>query len=341
MKKDEEKLEKKKRVVKTKKDTKERIKENSKNQNKKLIYLMIGIFVAIFSIVIGVVLQNQNKKEVWVQDGDKLTKGDVVLTIGDYYEYDESSGGEVAGLTDVNWKVLGLDEQNNLLIVSDRDVTKVTLGSADDLVKSQDDFLNGTRILNSEAEKYGNGKNAIRARSINITDINRITGVDYSSDNGVDLSSYGSVVTYSKLKDKHPVYKSETGVSGSLSLEHEKFVWFDSEENEWTDSTISNEDSITVTNTWYAYSTQPADGEALLDSNSKKYEMLFSKTGEEAASYWLAGSSFVYTTPSYLSYGYQNVMGDSVNYTYLLFSNGVSRTRELGVRVVVVLGEED
>lgn len=323
----------KEKVVEEKKSFKR--KKLSKKEQRKLIYLIIGIFLAIFSIVIGFLCFNK-KEAVWVQEGDKLVKGDAVLTIGDYYEYDESSGGEITGLTDVKWKVLGLDKNNNLLIVSDRDVSKVTFGSATELKKSQEDYLEGTHILNEIASKYGNGENAVSARSINILDVDKLTGVsiDYTSK---ELTTYDNVVTYSNLKSKNPYYKTETGVDGNLSLAHEKFVWFDIDSKEWTDSSISDKEEVTVTNTWYAYSTQSLDEEPLLDSNSKKYEMLFSKVGEEAASYWLAGSSFVYTTPSYLSYGYQNVMGDSVNYSYLLFSNGVSRERELGVRAVVTI----
>lgn len=321
------------KIVEEKNNSKKR--SLSKKEQKKLIYLIIGISLAIFSIVIGFLLLNK-KEEVWVQEGDKLVKGDVVLSIGDYYEYDESNGGEINGLTDVKWKVLGLDDDNNLLIVSDRDVSSVAFGSSTDLKKSQDDYLKGTSILNEIASKYGRGEDAVSARSINILDVNKLTGVniDYNSK---ELTTYDSVVTYSNLKSKNPYYKTETGIDGNLTLTHDRFVWFDIDSNAWTDSLNSEKEEVTVTNTLYAYSTQSLDEKPLLDSNSKKFEMLFSRTGEEAAGYWLAGSSFVYTTPSYLSYGYQNVMGDSVNYSYLLFSNGVSRERELGVRVVVTI----
>lgn len=345
MKKELEKVEgtKKKAKVKEKKLEKSKVtdekkKKISKKEQKKLIYLIVGILLGIFSIVIGVLVFN--KKEVgWVQEGDKLINGDVILSIGDYYEYDESNGGKISGLTDVKWRVLGLDNESNLLIVSDRDVSSVTFGSSSDLAKSQKDYLEGTYMLNKIASKYGKGENAISARSINILDIDKVTGVniDYTSNN---LSTYDNVVTYSNLKSKNPYYKTETGLEGSLMLAHDKFVWFDVDNKKWTDSTTSSKDEVTVTNTWYAYSTQEAGDKPLLDSNSKKFEMLFSRTGEDAASYWLAGSSFIYTTPSYLSYGYQNVMGDSVNYSYLLFSNGVSRERELGVRVVVTIDSE-
>ena len=95
-------------------------------------------------------------------------------------------------------------------------------------------------------------------------------------------------------------------------------------------------DTASVTNTWYSYSTQPVEDDPLLEYDSAKYKMLFSDIEEIDNAYWVA-TPFTFTSKSYLAYGYLAVKREEVNYNYLVFSNGISRSAELGVRVVVTI----
>lgn len=60
-------------------------------------------------------------------DGTKVTKGDAIYEIGDYYYYDESNDGSISNLTDIKWKVLGVTYKGNLLIIAFSNVKVLTL----------------------------------------------------------------------------------------------------------------------------------------------------------------------------------------------------------------------
>jgi hypothetical protein len=77
----------------------------------------------------------------WIRNGKIVSKGKEVYEIGDYYEYDESFDGEYTDLVDVKWKVMGVDNSGNLLIISSSNIGDLTLGDEDNFVDSLDDYL--------------------------------------------------------------------------------------------------------------------------------------------------------------------------------------------------------
>ena len=101
---------------------------------------LIGVIVLVIVLVLVIALTSK-KEARWEQVGNTITKGNQTLTIGDYYDYDETKNCKIDDLTDVKWRVLGV-EDGKLLIVSTSSVGEVTLGSKDDLKQSQNDYVN-------------------------------------------------------------------------------------------------------------------------------------------------------------------------------------------------------
>ena len=97
-----------------------------KNKNRKKIFDLknIILIIAAFIIILLVILNRKNQN--WTLDGNKVYKGKEVYEIGDYYEYDETNGGVLKDLIDVKWKVLGVSDEGNLLIVSSSNVEELT-----------------------------------------------------------------------------------------------------------------------------------------------------------------------------------------------------------------------
>ena len=70
------------------------------------------------------------------------------------------------------------------------------------------------------------------------------------------------------------------------------------------------------------------------EKDTKKYNMLFIDEKDVINNYWTA-DRFVSATDSYAAFGFNAVKSDSLNYNYILFSNGTPRLVTAGVRVVV------
>jgi len=307
--------------------------------NKRTIFIVGGI--VIISLIAILYLFYKNSNEKWILDGTTVIKGDKKFQIGELYEYDETNNGEIENLTNTNWKVLGVSDSGNLLIVSTTNVEEIKFGDKDNIEISQSDYINGIDKLNDLAKMYGQGKNAVNARSIKIEDINKIT--NYNPENfGLNFSyEYNNMVTYYWYNEANPVYEGTNGANGTLTSKHEiGFIWYDEETKKWNNSgkpihnaivkPIEKEKIATLKNNWYAYDNEKFDKESLI------YQMLFLDSNGNNANYWLA-NQFIYTANMFVGYGYQLVNGDSINYRYLLYSQGTSREYTAGLRVVVEL----
>lgn len=175
---------------------------------------MTAILIIFISLGIMIVIGNNKKTEKWILVDNKISKGDEVYEIGDYYDYDESNNGKISNLTDVKWKVLGVNDEGNLLIVSASNVEDLTLGSKDNLENAKSDFIDGNIKLDTVARKYAQGKNAVGGRSITAEDINKITKVD---------NNYELTYTYYWGKDDNPVtIDEETNEKYVSKLKHNK-----------------------------------------------------------------------------------------------------------------------
>jgi len=315
--------------------------------NNKRILIIICILVGLISIVFGIFIINKkpdNKElqdEKWVLNGSIVTKGEKSFKIGDYYDYDESNNGKIKDLTDVKWKVMGVDESGNLLILSASNVANLTLGRINNLENSQKDYVEGISKLNELAKKYGNGKGAINARSITAEDVNKITGYDPNA-----IPSGNNETTYYWTNENNPKYESSKYGTGIMKLSHDGvFVWYDEETNTWNKSekkgNITEETPTKITtlkHTLYSYqNTNHSENTSTsyLKENSPEFNMLYLDDEGKKANYWTA-DSFVSAT-NFSAYGYLIVKGDALNYSYIVYSSGQTRQTTAGVRVVVTI----
>ena len=154
----------------------------------------------------------------WTQNGTSVTNGDVVLEVGQAV-----TGYEASGVT--NWYVLGA-EDGKLLLTTIYAPEKVTISGLNGCA-------NGISILNEAAEKYNDGNLAFSARSINLNDINRVTGYNPEIDQVPigDVSDYGSVVTYYWDGTDQIYYSSTNDYNGYLPEEYNTDFYY-IEENE-------------------------------------------------------------------------------------------------------------
>lgn len=314
--------------------------KKQEKSNKSLITLCSVISVILFIALLLIILNPNEEK--WIQDGSVITKGDESYKIGDYYDYDESNDGKITNLTDVKWKVLGVDENGALLILSASNVEEVVMGSKDDLEKSKKDYIEGVSKLDDIAKKYGNGNDAVSARSIRLSDINKIT--NYKSG---ENSSYGNQKIYYWGSSENPMVDVDGEFSTSKTAHNGNFIWYDTNSGKWVTSvkngTETSEDPTKIcilTNTLIAYDNDIdyQDGSSFLifTEEDNEFKMLYLDNEGNNANYWVA-DLFVNTLNNMAGYGYPVVKHDAVNYTYMVYSLGVSRETTAGVRVVVTI----
>jgi len=314
-------------------------KENYEVNVMLILQNITAIIIILVSLGIMVFVGNSKKNKSWSFDGNKVFKGDEVYEIGDYYDYDESNGGKISNLTDVKWKVLGVSDDGNLLILASSNVEDLTLGSKDDLEKAKQDYIDGDKKLDEIASNYAHGKNALSGRSINIEDINKITKVD-----SVSRKTY----SYYWGSEANPITIDEETNERYLSkLKHNnKFLWFDFETNKWNLSertgkeTNENMTKITTSeNTLFVYNYEIYDEETyeyvpFMEKETKEYNMLFKDDTKESNSYWVS-TKYANATNRYISYGYNVVKNADVNYTYLVYSSQNITEITFGVRPVI------
>jgi len=310
------------------KNTKKTKKNTSKNYN--LYLIILGIIILTISIILIL-----NKDKNWVQDGNTISKGNKKYEIGDYYEYDETNNGKITGLTDVKWKVLGVDD-GNLLIMSASSIGSLTLGSSSDLEKSKQDYLNGSNLVNEMTKNYGQGKGATSVRSFTNADLAKLSNIDESNKNDIEYTYYWS-------DEENPISISNDGTKNSIKLSYKSyFIWYDKTTKNWIktektgNETSANPTKITsAKNTLFTIMNYIAD-EYIIEPNSKIFKMVYLNDNGEREMYW-TDNTYVNVSPSYIAYGQNVVLYDGINYRHFLYSNGVPREETAGIRAVVTI----
>ena len=275
------------------------------------------------------------------------------IKIGDYVEYDETKGGTVAVGKNVKWRVLGI-ENDNLLLVSDQNIAT---NNAENTVlingyyyDSEEQLLN---LVNEPCKKYGYGEYAIEdyTRSITVEDINSITGYNPNRiyENNLNLpfhsgalTQYGNKITYTYetnesgnriLNYSSTIYKNNKGdLDSSFEyLEPKEFLLLDGTKLGFEDNAeTKTKKSIAIKNNYYWYSPEILTNLELEDPDEvdeynkldkigvKKgtlaYDMLFKNTAAFTNSYWLAGT-YYFNTGSELWYGLRSVVNEKVGYS--------------------------
>ena len=325
----------KKRVnKKTKNNTisSNKIKQNVKKDYNISILLLIVLFV--IAIIIIFVL---NKDGKWVQKGNVISRGNERYEIGDYYDYDESNGGKITNLKDVKWKILGIDENGNLLIMSASSVGDLTLGNKNDLSLSQRDYLEGGKKVNDLTKGYDQGKGAISVRSFTNKDL--ITLSNYS--NKVEGEKY----TYYWIDDTNPMSINQKGEEVVSKLAHNSnFIWYDESTNSWKNTqkngNETRENPVKITsaiNTLLSFSNDANyTGDYFIEPNSKAFNMVYLEDNGERAKFW-SDVSFVNSTGRYIAYGQNIILYNVLNYRIFVYSSGNTMQETAGVRAVVTI----
>ncbi len=275
------------------------------------------------------------------------------LNIGDKVEYNDKAGENGEEKYKGDWKVLGIDN-GKLLIVSAKSVERKKLPESNDLIGAQDVYLNGAKYLNEVCSKYGTGKGATSARSINLEDINKLTGYDVREDlsNKNKYEEYGNSIYFYWDTDDKPCYNSSNASSGGMATKHSKFIWYDG--SAWQNITkktnspnatnasdnnkiqISAKDNIkaTITNSSQSYSLQN-----LTSLNTLNNDLILAYNDPTSIGYWLATPSSHFSGSAGY-YGMHYVGYGSVGAQALLSTNGSVYTTERAVIAVVELSSD-
>ncbi len=242
----------------------------------------------------GVKIKNINN--VWIQKTDRtVVKGEKVLKIGSTIDYTDKAGENGAEKYTGDWKVLGA-ENGELLIMSAENVTtqvfNYNLQKVEEGKKAYERALDDLKKI---CEPYGTGAYATGARSITVEDVDRVTGYDkttYERISGSYKIKYGESITYywdnTSGKEEYPYYKTSR-IEGNLGSSHSSFIYHNGKE--WVTSTkptslTDKQEICTLTQTFYSYD---VDNTTNLVQGTDAYNMLF---GNDNVSYWLASTFF-------------------------------------------------
>ena len=260
------------------------------------------------------------------------------------------------------WRVLGVDETTGELLIISADPVK-TNTNTDFYIQGIAGWLYGEQELNKVCSVFGSGYGATGARSVNIDDINKITGYNPNNvgkydpeQNGTgtkykvgQVTEYGNKVTYTWTSTANQISwkgsNNKNGTGSNTDYEKYGFNWYDIESKTWKNSmqntTTPTEIATLTSNDYYYYpsslytSTETGDG---LKTTSEEYKTLFMNKAESKVNYWLA-SSVVYTCSDYALLGMRRVRSaGGVDSRYLYCSYGdLGYDMSHGVRPVVSL----
>ena len=118
--------------------------------------------------------------------------------------------------TDTKWRVLGKDDNGQILIVS-ADPVKKDMGETNDpyfYLKGAKGYINAETVLEKISKIYGHGVGATEARSLKIEDVNKICGVTVGS-NGLtpavdEGGNFGTTKSYTDQYASPEDYLAET-----------------------------------------------------------------------------------------------------------------------------------
>ncbi len=271
----------------------------------------------------------------WTQDGTTVTNGKDTLTVGDYVNYVSGVAGYDEDINDdgVNdgWRVLGAKDGQILLL-------STNFVASDYKLYGADDYFNGISKLDGVCADYGNGEYAdsSKTRSINVDDINRVTGYNPRNTGVYDptqsgtgtpyadgyIHEYENEVTYTLTYDDEigGDVINATGSNGATGTDDGDFGYFVMPNG--TELTSDMTEGINVTSTYYQYKPDTLTNEYRVASgttapglatNSEAYYMLFKSPTSTTTDilYWL-GSSFVTAYGSVADFGVHSVYSGCV-----------------------------
>ena len=259
------------------------------------------------------------------------------------------------------WRVLGVNEKTGELLIISADPVKTT-GDASFYLRGIAGYNYGEQELDKVCSVFGSGYGATGARSVDVDDINKITGYNPNNVGKYDpeqktagtkyesgsVDEYGNQTTYAWTATANQVSWSgsntKSGTGSNSNYATYGFNWYDIASKTWKNSmqdTTNPADITTLTSTSYYYypdslKTSSGTGEGL-STTSDEYKTLFMNKAGSKVSYWLA-SSYVLIISNYAYVGIRLVGADgSVNHINLYSSRGYVYSDGYGVRPVVSL----
>ena len=262
------------------------------------------------------------------------------------------------------WRVLGVDETTGEILIISADPVKTT-GNANFNLRGIAGYNYGEKELDKVCSVFGKGYGATGARSVDVDDVNKITGYNPKNTGKYDpeqtgsetkfcaklIYEYGNEATYNWTETEDQIsYLGKNNAKGSV-LESDYgtygFNWYDEETKTWKNSMRSDDSTfpaeiVTLTSTRYYYypntlTESSSETEVGIKTTSPEYLTLFCNKAGAKISYWLA-SPYVHTGSGYAHFGLQIV--DSNGFVYssnLYISHGYPYNPSYGVRPVVSL----
>ena len=316
-------------------------------------------------------LQDKSNKEdslKWKSINDEngnivsIKRGEQTLQIGDYIYYNPLDGAvEMSYVSDsskngygqqkfdlgneessynckeLSWKVLGVDENGNLLIVSE-DIIRPTSGGYQKnfSMYGKTAFINGKEELNNICKLFGQGYGAIGGRSIIIDDISKIIG--FKPTTGKVNYFWGSSGAIYYQTDYDNSYSNQ----GMLGNKHNSFTYYDFLDETWKEIFPSQTATSENRELFVSLDATSCDYRGHgLDTNSKIAKMIFNGKNGEQLKYWLADRCIVATNVaaafSFLTVEYLDRMPNMISTNGVYESNDKSIHWTFPVRAVVTI----
>ena len=300
-----------------------------------------------------------------------VTDGNVEYEIGTTVNY--MSDGVGATSYKGGWKLLGVDDEGRLLIMSSDSIT-----GANVQLSGQEGFLNGLATLEGAVSGYKDGTIGVAVRSVTVEDIDAVTGYNpdtftgeeylqamvdmyqmmgmegtdaeieaqllgefgFTSKDQMSLIDNNMSVTYSWDGTEYPKYsyiKNGVTATGNLLNSHSSkgFTYYDKTTNTFKTAAYTTTPGTiaTVENDMHMYL-----GPLLkYAEDSKAAKMLFmTADASRASTYWLA-SRYVDARPGSVGFGMRSVLGGVLFGNGLVYSDGGTDSPSYAARAVVTL----
>jgi len=266
------------------------------------------------------------------------------------------------------WRVLGVDEEKGELLIISADPVKTTAND-NFYIQGAAGYQYGESELDKVCGVFGSGYGATGARSIDVDDVNKITGYNPNNVGVYDpeqkgsgtkygqglMHEYGNKITFSWNR-KYSGNLIATGTNGLTGQGGNHglygFNWFDLTKNEWKNNSTLTGDITTLTSNGYGYyphslSLSTTGEKKGISTTSAEYLTLFCNSSGKEVYYALATRSirpYVFTTrgvatdvPDGENFCIGVVSNGKVNINLLYHSNGQTYAFNTGIRPVVSL----
>ena len=295
-----------------------------------------------------------SSEEAYVTPRTEVEYKGQTLKVGDYVNYDEGTGytwttdstkgtggdGNLTSKTytteDMSWRVLGLDENGNLELISDKQTSEYLY------LKGKAGYYNGEEQLKEMCDAlYGKGTKALSARSVTDDDINAILGYNKKGFSGEAIGCqellkirYGWKITYYATKTTWE--PKDTFIMEDGSNEYIRTECYNGRFTDIDGTVATNENPITIESSAYTYTRDEFTERVNSDILNMVFDLENLGCHGAGSQFWLA-SRFVYGDYGGADWGLFNISDGILNGYDLYDSDGNESSSSYYVRPVVSL----